>query len=66
MEITRKIIKLPIGSIGMLVKDFGKSRTTVNNALRGITHSELAKNIRQRAKEMLLEEAADIDEKQNN
>jgi len=44
----------------ILTQEFGTSKVAVNNALNGITNSYLAKQIRKRAKELMLAEIEKI------
>ena len=56
----RNIIQVPPSHSIKMADEFGKSRQTIYNALRGITQTKLAKQIRRRAKELLLEESKAI------
>lgn len=57
MEINRNEIAVSHKHLKTLREEFGKSRQTIFNALKDFTQSDLAKAIRKRAKELLLEEA---------
>ncbi|MCT4580804.1 MAG: hypothetical protein N4A35_05245 [Flavobacteriales bacterium] len=61
MKIIRNEIKVPSGYLLELVEEFKTSRQTVYNALRDITKSPLAKDIRKKAKEMLQKDINDIE-----
>ena len=56
MEIKRNVIKIPKGKTDILVGEFNVSRMSIYNALRDVTQSKLAKDIRTRAIELLQEE----------
>jgi transcriptional regulator of met regulon len=60
MQIIRNEINVPSKHLKILKDEFKKSRQTIFNALKDITQSELAKDIRARAKELLIEEANQI------
>lgn len=62
MEITRNEIHLSIHHLRKLEKEFDKSRPTIYNALKDITKSDLSRQIRLRAKELLIQEADNIKE----
>ncbi len=61
MKIVRNKIEVPTGYLTKLENEFGKSRQTIYNALWDITQSNLAKRIRTRAKEILLQDAKNIE-----
>jgi len=58
-----KRIKLPSEFIHILSKEFKTTNPTVYASLRYYNNSELAITIRRRAKELLLKEAEEIDER---
>lgn len=60
MEIIRNEITLSQKHLKTLREEFGTSRQTIFNALKDFTKSDLAKSIRKRAKEILIEEANQI------
>ncbi|MDB0601403.1 ATP-dependent Lon protease [Tenacibaculum maritimum] len=60
MEIIRNEITVSQKHLKTLREEFKTSRQTVFNALKDFTQSTLAKDIRKRAKELLLAEANQI------
>lgn len=61
MEIIRNTISVSRKHLEMLETEFKVSRMTVYNALKDITQSGLAKKIRKKAKQLLLDEANSIE-----
>lgn len=60
MQEERHEIQLPTGFVGDLANEFKVSRQTVYTALRDVTRNAKAKQIRARAKEMLITTANNI------
>lgn len=56
----RKQINVSATHFHRLVQEFGTSRQTIYNALRYITDSDLAKEIRTSAKKILKEESESV------
>ncbi len=56
MQIIRNEIQIPTGFSQRLEEEFKTSKQSVYNALKDHTQSELAKKIRLRAKEMMIEQ----------
>ncbi len=60
METAKNEIQIPTNYSKRLELEFGTSKQTVYKALKDSTKSELAKQIRLRAKEMLIEQVTKI------
>ena len=61
INIKRNKITVPYGKTEYLAKEFDVSIVSIQNALKDITKSKLAKRIRTRAKEILEKEVKSIE-----